>query len=162
MARLRLIVLILCFELIITAVVGIGIYAGFSVYPFTQGVEANPTTTFGSITQTTTTTQFSATLPLYMPQLSTLKIPYTLLQPMKQEWGIITIFVSAALLVLQSFVRGMYLGGIKELVLRHKPVSLLECGRKYFRDMLAFSVIQVCAGWLLIGLAVIFFQLDLF
>ena len=42
MARLRLIVLILCFELIITAVVGLGIYIGFSVYPYTQAVESTP------------------------------------------------------------------------------------------------------------------------
>lgn len=154
MAYTRLIVLVMVFEVLITAVIGLGIYAGFSVFPYSQ----SPLTSTGS---SMGTGGFNATIPLYMPSLTDLKIPYTYLQVGAQVWGILAFLVSAALMGLQSFVRGMYLGGLKGWVLNRKIVPLIACGRRYFGDMIAWSIFQSVAGVLTVFLAAAFFPLGL-
>lgn len=119
MAYLRLITIVLMFEAVTAAAVGLGIYLGVAMFPFSPG---------GSAAQPS---GLHATIPLYMPALSDLKIPYTLFPPGKQEWGGAAGLASAVMLVLQSFVRGMYLGGIKGWVQSRAAVPLIACGRKY-------------------------------
>jgi hypothetical protein len=154
MAYTRLIILVLVFEVLITATVGIGIYFGFSIFPFSQ----SPVTTTGIAIQTV---GFNATIPLYMPSLTDLKIPYTYLQSGALSWGIAAFLVSLAIIGLQSFVRGMYLGGLKGWVLNRKIVSLLPCGRRYFGDMISWSIFQSVIGALSIFLAAAFFPVGL-
>ncbi|AHV99149.1 hypothetical protein [Paenibacillus sabinae] len=150
MAYIRLIVLVLAFEVFISALVGLGIYVGFSVFPYAQ----LPVTVSGAAAQTS---GFNATIPLYMPSLSDLKVPYTQLQAGKPVWGIAAILVSAAVLVVQSFIRGMYLGGIKGWVQSQRMVPLIQCGRRYFKDMLGWSVFQLVLYAVTFFLAAVFF-----
>ncbi|MFC5404723.1 hypothetical protein [Cohnella soli] len=150
MAYTRLIVLVMVFEVFITAVVGLGIYFGFSIFPYSQ----SPVTTTGAAVQTI---GFNATIPLYMPSLTDLKIPYTYLQAGEQVWGITAFLVSAAVMGLQSFIRGMYLGGLKGWVLNRKTVPLITCGRRYFGDMIAWSIFQNVVVGLIFFLTISFF-----
>lgn len=139
MAYTRLIVLVMAFEVLVSVVVGLGIYFGFSVFPYTPST----LTTTGTPVQTV---GFTLTIPLYMPSLTDLKIPYTYLQAGEQSWGITSFLVSVAILGLQSFVRGMYLGGMKGWVLNRKIVPLFACGRRYFGKMIAWSIFQSVIG----------------
>ncbi|NJJ42118.1 hypothetical protein [Paenibacillus apii] len=150
LAYIRLIVLVLVFEVFITAIVGLGIYVGLSVFPFSP----MQVTASGSAAQTI---GLNATIPLYMPSLSDLKIPYTQLQAGKPVWGIASILVSAAVMVVQSFLRGMYLGGIKGWVQSQRMVPLIQCGRRYFKDMLGWSVFQIVLGAVTFFLGSVFF-----
>lgn len=154
MAYIRLIVLVLAFEVLITAVVGLGIFVGFSVFPYSQ----TAVSTVGAAAQTG---GFNATIPLYMPTLSDLKIPYTFLQTGTQTWGVAAFLVSAAAAVLQSFVRGMYLGALKGWIQSRMAVPLMACGRRYFGGMLAWSVFQGVTGALTLFLAAAFFPFGL-
>ncbi|NOV01289.1 hypothetical protein [Paenibacillus planticolens] len=154
MAYTRLIVLVMVFEVLITTVVGLGIYFGFSVFPYSQSL----VTTTGASVQTA---GFNATIPLYMPSLADLKIPYTYLQAGAPAWGIAAFLVSAAVMVVQSFVRGMYLGGLKGWVLNRKAVPLIACGRRYFGDMVAWSLFQSVLGAVIVFLAAAFFPVGL-
>ncbi|MBP1964195.1 hypothetical protein J2Z65_003418 [Paenibacillus aceris] len=147
MAYTRLIVLVIMFEVLITAVAGLGVYFGFSIFPYFQSQAT------GSAVQTV---GFNATIPLYMPSLSDLKIPYTYLQSGAQAWGITAFLVSATIIGLQSFVRGMYLGGLKSWVLNRKIVPLVTCGRRYFGDMAAWSIFQSVIGTFIVFLAAAF------
>lgn len=150
MAYTRLIVLVLLFEVFITAVVGLGIYFGFSIFPHSQ---TEITTTDAAVQ----TVRYSGTIPLYMPSLTELKIPYTYFQAGTQVWGIASFLVSVAVMGLQGFVRGMYLGGLKGWVLNRKRVPLIACGRRYFGDMIAWSIFQNVLGGLIVFLAAVFF-----
>ncbi|BBI35957.1 hypothetical protein [Cohnella abietis] len=154
MAYTRLIVLVMVFEVLITALVGLGIYYGFSIFPYSQSL----VTTTGAAVQTV---GFNATIPLYMPSLTDLKIPYTYLQAGAQVWGITAFIVSAAVMGLQSFIRGMYLGGLKGWVLNRKTVPLITYGRRYFGDMIAWSIFQNVIGALVVYLALSFFPFGL-
>ncbi|RAP75872.1 hypothetical protein [Paenibacillus montanisoli] len=155
MAYIRLIVLVLVMEVIITVVVGLGMYVGFSVFPFMQA----PVTTSGTAVQSA---GVNATIPLYMPSLSDLKAPYTYLKNNGQSaWGIMAFAVSAAIIVMQSFIRGMYLGGLKGWVQDRRTVPLLACGRRYFRDLLAWSIFQHLIGVVIIFIAAVFFPVSL-
>ncbi|WP_018759417.1 hypothetical protein [Paenibacillus terrigena] len=154
MTYTRLIVLVLAFEVLVTAVVGLGIYFGFSIFPYTQ----TPLATIGTAVQTF---GISLTIPLYMPSLTDLKIPYSYLQTGPQAWGIMAFLVSAAVMGLQSFVRGMYLGGLKGWVLNRKAGPLFASGRRYFGDMIAWSIFQCVIGVLIVFLAAIFFPLGI-
>ncbi|ASA23225.1 hypothetical protein [Paenibacillus donghaensis] len=154
MAYTRLIVLVMVFEVLLTAVVGLGIYFGFSIFPYAQ----SPATTTGAAVQTV---GFNATIPLYMPSLTDLRIPYTYLQVGAQAWGIPAFLASAAVIGLQSFVRGMYLGGLKGWALNRKTVSLIACGRRYFGGMIAWSIFQSVIGSLIFFLAAAFFPIGL-
>ncbi|MGZ9585847.1 hypothetical protein [Paenibacillus marinisediminis] len=149
MAYSRLIVLVMAFEVLITVLVGVGVYFGFSVFPYTQSL----LTTTGTAVQTAGIT---ATIPLYMPSLTDLKIPYTYLQAGVQSWGITAFLVSAAVMGLQSFVRGMYLGGLKGWILNRKIVPLFACGRRYFGNMIVWTIFQSMMGVLIVFLASIF------
>lgn len=60
-------------------------------------------------------------------------------------------------MVLQSFVRGMYLGGLKGWALKRQSVPLFASGRKYFGDMLIWSIFQTAIGALVVFLAAAFF-----
>lgn len=154
MAYTRLVVLVIALEVLVTIVVGLGVYYGFSVFPYSQSAF----TTLGSAEQTV---MFSATLPLYMPSLTDIKIPYTFLQAGGQSWGITTFLMSAALVGLQSFVRGMYLGGLKGWIQHRKIVSLFASGRKYFKSMIAWSILQLVFSALMVFLAAMFIPLGL-
>ena len=154
LAYIRLIVLVLGFEVCISILVGLGLYAGFSIFPYTQ----TPVMTSGTVMQTE---GIRATLPLYMPTLSDLKIPYTQLQTGSQVWGITAFLVSGGLLVLQSFIRGMYLGGLKGWAQHRKAVPLLSTGVHYFKGMLAWTLLQNVAGLLSVLMVGVFFPISL-
>ncbi|URN93700.1 MAG: hypothetical protein NAG76_17990 [Candidatus Pristimantibacillus lignocellulolyticus] len=154
MANLRLIVLIIMFEVLTTVLVVLGIYFGVSTFPFFD-------TSFTTGDPAAQTISFNATIPLNMPTLTDIKVPYTHLQSGTQSWVILSIILSAVFVVLQSFVRGMYLGGLKGWVQQQKTVPLLYCGRKYFKGMLAWSIFQLIIGFLTFLLAAAFFPLAL-
>jgi hypothetical protein len=154
MAYTRLIVLVMVFEVLITAIVGLSVYFGFSVFPFSQSSGTASGINIQSV-------RFHATIPLYMPSLSDLKIPYTYLQVGAQTWGISTFLISAVVIGLQSFIRGMYLGGLKGWVLNRKIVPLLPYGRRYFGVMLAWSIFQNGIGALIVFLAAYFFPVGI-
>ncbi|OCT13459.1 hypothetical protein A8709_17795 [Paenibacillus pectinilyticus] len=154
MAYTRLIVLVIVFEVLMTVIVGMGIYFGFSIFPYSP----SSLTSSGTAVQTG---GFLATIPLYMPSLTDLKIPYTYLQTWDQAWGIEAVLVSLAVLGLQSFVRGMYLGGLKGWILSHTTVSLLTNGRKYFGGMLAWSIFQSVTGIFIVLFAKVFIPVGL-
>jgi len=154
MAYIRLMVLALAFEVLVIAVVGLGVYWGFGVFPFTQQQAAGQAAT-GQ------TGGFQVAVPLYMPSLSELKIPHTLLQTPSPEWGITAYLVSAGVVALQSFVRGMYLGGLKGWISGNTMVPLLASGRRYFAPMLAWAVFQALTGAAAVFLAAAFFPLGI-
>jgi len=158
MAQLRFVVLVLAFEVLLTCIIGAGIYLGFSIFPFSS---VGSISGAGSGNPGETTTSFYAVIPMYMPGLSDLKIPYTLLDSGKQAWGVLGFIGSILILVLQAFVRGMYLGGIKGWVLKSRILPLLPSGRFYFRRMLAWSVFQHGTGAILVFLGSIFFPIAL-
>ncbi|MGG1551987.1 hypothetical protein [Paenibacillus ferrarius] len=147
MAYTRLVALVMAFEVLVTVVTGLGIYWDFSLFPYSQSSIAAT----GAAVQAT---GFQATIPLYMPSLADLKMPYTYLETRAQSWGIAAIVVSAAVMVVQSFVRGMYLGGLKAWVLNSRTVPLIRCGRHYFGRMLAWSLFQNATGVLVVFIAV--------
>lgn len=151
MAYTRLIVLVLLFEVIVTAATGLGVYYGFALFPYSQSTAAGGQETVG----------LNVSIPLYMPSMTDLKIPYSYLDSGTQAWGFAAFGLSAALIVLQGFVRGMYLGGLKEWVLYRKQTLLLDYGRKYFRAMTAWSLFQYTVGAGIILLAVVFFPIGL-
>ncbi|MDR6550517.1 hypothetical protein [Paenibacillus qinlingensis] len=153
MAYTRLIVVVMVFEVLISALVGLGLYWGFSVFPYSPST-VSTTAAMGNV-------GFNATIPLYMPSLKDLKIPYTYLQAGTNVWGITAILVSLAVMGLQSFVRGMYLGGLKGWVLNRKVVPLFACGCRYFSDMIAWSLFQGVISVLTLVLAAVFFPLGL-
>ncbi|AZN41608.1 hypothetical protein [Paenibacillus albus] len=155
MTYARLIVLLLAFEVLVTALVGLGIYFGFTVFPYMQ---PSVSTASGNVVQST---GFNATIPLYMPSLADLKVPYTYLKQGGQSWGIGGFVVSAAILALQSFVRGMYLGGLKGWAWNAKKLPLFACGRRYFKDMLKWTVFQTVLGVLTIYLTAVFIPFGL-
>lgn len=154
MAKLRLISLIIMFEVITTALVVLGIYYGFSIFPFFE----SSFTTGNSAAQSMS---FNATIPLNMPTLTDIKVPYTHLQSGTESWGIVSIILSTAFVVAESFVRGMYLGGLKGWAQQQKTVPLLACGRKYFKGMLAWSIFQLVIGLLTFFLAAVFFPIGI-
>ncbi|WP_308639772.1 hypothetical protein [Paenibacillus silvisoli] len=155
MTYARLIVVVLAIEVFITVVTGIGIYYGFSVFPFMQS-------TIGSADPGVTTSGINATIPLYMPSLADLKAPYTYLKNNAESGlGVASIISYAAIVVVQSFARGMYLGGIKGWVVQRGSVSLFACGRRYFRSMLAWSIFQNALGLFIVFLAAAFFPLGI-
>lgn len=96
-----------------------------------------------------------------MPSLQDLKVPYTLLQSGESRWGTASLLVSAALIALQSFARGMYLGGIKEWIQHRSIGSLTASGRRHFRSMLVWSYLQFVAFICLPYLTYVFFPLGL-
>ncbi|TYP74687.1 hypothetical protein [Paenibacillus methanolicus] len=139
---LRLVVLVLAFEVLLSAVIGLGIYAGFSVFPYAQAAGQTP--------------GINATVPMYMPTLTDLKASYTFFEAGPAQWGALSILASIALVVLQSFVRGMYLGGIKAHI-QGRRVSLVACGRRYFGVLFGFACLQIAAGLLAMLFAMMFF-----
>jgi hypothetical protein len=154
MAYIRLIVLVLFVEVMITIVVSLGIYFGFSIYPYSL----TTLTPSGAAVQSA---GFNATIPLYMPSLADLKIPYTFLRVATPAWGVVAFLVTAALMGVQSFIRGMYLGGLKGWVLNQEKVPLLASGRRYFGDMIAWTIFQSVTGAAMIFFAAAFFPIGI-
>ena len=145
MAFWRLIVLVLALEVFTTAVAGLRVLFGFAAL-----TEFSATFNMGDMgSPDTQETGIQATIPFFMPSLSDLKIPYTLFDTGSPEWGWASFAVAAMFVVLQSFVRGMYLGGLKGWVEGNKAVPLIACGRKFFPGMLAWTLF----GWALAGVA---------
>ncbi|WP_214630146.1 hypothetical protein [Paenibacillus agaridevorans] len=157
----RLIVLVLLFEVFITALIVAGYYYGFTVYPYVSSSSSVSLIGGGAAGWETRTESFHATLPLYMPSLQDLKAGYTSLQSGEPQWGAASVLVSAAVLVLQSLVRGMFLGGARGWVVDRKAVPLWANGRRYFSEMLAWSILQLLAGVLMLFLTAVFFPLGL-
>ncbi|CAN7541766.1 hypothetical protein LJR153_003907 [Paenibacillus sp. LjRoot153] len=154
MAFVHLIVLVLFVEVLITIVVSFGIYFGFAIYPYTL----TTLTTTGAVVQSP---GFNATIPLYMPSLADLKVPYTFLRLGTPVWGGVAFLVTAILMAVQSFIRGMYLGGLKGWVLNKEKVPLFANGRRYFGDMIAWTIFQSVTGAVLLFIAAAFFPIGL-
>ncbi|HIW34164.1 MAG TPA: hypothetical protein IAA29_15385 [Candidatus Paenibacillus intestinavium] len=152
MANFRLIVLVIAFEVLTTTLMMLGIYFGFSVFP-------NFEATLTSVDQAVQSSGFNATIPLYMPTLSDLKVPYTQLQLGAATWGVLSVLMCAVMIVMQSFVRGMYLGGLKAAIQQDISVPLLACGRKFFKSMLAWSLFHLLMGVITFFLAIVFFPI---
>lgn len=144
----RLIVLVIAFEVFITCMVMLGIYFGFSiflVYPANGSSEGN-----------VTRTEFSFSVPMYMPSLEDLKVPYTNLAANVMQWNPISYILILGVMLIKSFVRGMYLGGLKSTVLEKRAVPLLIVGRHYFKRMLGWSFVQLFISGIAIVAVIIF------
>ncbi|NQX58336.1 hypothetical protein [Paenibacillus qinlingensis] len=154
MAFIRLIVMVLVVEVMITMVVSLGIYFGFAIYPYSL-------TTLSTTGAAVQTGGFNATIPLYMPSLGDLKVPYTFLRLGTPAWGAAAFLVTATLMAVQSFIRGMYLGALKGMVLNQENISLFAIGRRYFGGMIAWTIFQTVTGALLLFFAAAFFPIGI-
>lgn len=144
----RLIVLVIAFEVFITCMVMLGIYFGFSIFLVYPAI--------GSSDGNVTRTEFSFSVPMYMPSLEDLKVPYTNLAANVMQWNPISYILIVAVMLIKSFVRGMYLGGLKSAVLEKKTVPLLIVGRHYFKRMLGWSIVQLLISGIAIVAVIIF------
>lgn len=127
MDKIRLVVLVIAFEVMLTVLLGLGAYFGFSVYPYS----------LGSLGKVGEAEQIHASLPLYMPTLMDMKVPYTSFEAGPLDLGFMSVVITLLVLAIQSFVRGMYLSGLKQELLMRSRRSFFENGRHYFGRMLA-------------------------
>lgn len=134
MGRLtKLAALAMLADVFLSALIGIGVYWGFSVYPYWMPAR-----------QAAEGITFNMTIPLWMPSIQDLRTPLTFLQSESENGIPLTIVFSLLAAVVISFVRGMYLGGMNGLV-SYKSVSLWNCGRYYFKRMLGWTIISALA-----------------
>ncbi|RKN79114.1 hypothetical protein [Paenibacillus ginsengarvi] len=134
----KLIAVAMLTDLLLSALVGLGVYGGFSIHP--AGL-------FGEAVRTTTpaTNAFQAAIPLWMPSIQDLKQPLSLLpEPAAVSYAWTVVF-SLIAIGIQSYSRGVYLGGLRDVVLRRKPSRLADYGRHYFKRMLGWSFLQLLA-----------------
>lgn len=149
------VLLVLLFEVFVSIVVGFGVYFGFTVFPFSPaGLLSAGDPVAGQY-------QMTITVPIAMPGLSDVKIPYTYLDEGTPIWGVVTFIVSAVMLMVQSFVRGMYLGGLRNWSERGSIEKLLGYGRKYFGRMLSWSVFQILYAVVMLFFTLTFFPLGI-
>lgn len=151
MNKIRLVVLVIAVEVMLTVLLGLGAYFGFSIYPYS----------LSSLGTTAEAEQIQASLPLYMPTLMDLKVPYTTFEAGPMDLGFLSVALTLIVLAIQSFVRGMYLGGLKQEIRSSSESSrsFLENGRHYFGRMLAWSICQLTFSYLSIMLGYAFFPL---
>ncbi|MEF3311915.1 hypothetical protein PV433_23800 [Paenibacillus sp. GYB004] len=132
----KMIVLVLLTDLFLSAMTGLGVYFGFSLYPAAwSGSLHNPDSA-----------GFRMFIPMWMPSARDLKSPLSFLPANgigSIGWSIL---ISAGVLIVQSFARAIFLGGIKCAVLRDKPLPLLQYGRLYFRRMFVWSALFLIAS----------------
>ncbi|WP_409343516.1 hypothetical protein [Paenibacillus sp. MBLB4367] len=126
---IKLVALAMVADVFLSALIGIGVYAGFSVYPFAAPVG-----------QSADSFSFHMTIPLWMPSIQDVKTPLTFLQASSGANMVWTVIGSLLAAVVLSFIRGMYLGGMNGL-LHNKSVSLWSCGCYYFNRMLGWTLI---------------------
>ncbi|HZG58245.1 hypothetical protein [Paenibacillus sp.] len=143
-------------ESLTTLLVAVGIYFGAAVYPvlfpFSGGAPGGTTTE---------TFQLHFAIPIGMPTLQDLKLPYTFLDAGGVAFGAASALLSIAALLIQSFARGTYLGALRSQAAFGEHTSLLRCGQYFFPRMLAWSVFQAIAGLLVLFLTMAFFPLGL-
>jgi hypothetical protein len=133
----KLIVLVMLTDVFLTAMVGLGVYFGFAIHPiFLLGN-----------TQSPVQTGIHGTIPLWMPSIQDLKVPFSYLPygGAVSVWR--TIAVSAAIIAVQSYARAVYLGGLRSAVLQERPSPLREYGRRYFKRMLGWSVLYAAVAF---------------
>ncbi|MBO9131172.1 hypothetical protein [Bacillus sp. 165] len=111
--------------------VSLGAYYGFTIF-------FNVTFNFGN---PSSLWQATGAIPIGMPQLSDLKIPYTLFDVTDVNFPI-SIAFTILFLILRSFCLGSYLGGIQS-TLRHERYSWIATGKYYFIRMITVSIVQI-------------------
>lgn len=133
----KLILLVMLTDVFLTFMVGLGVYFGFAIHPiFLLGNAQSPVQT-----------GIHGTIPLWMPSIQDLKVPFTYLPygGAVSVWR--TIAVSAAIIVVQSYARAVYLGGLRSAVLQERPLPLREYGSRYFKRMLGWSVLHAAVAF---------------
>ncbi|MDF2660635.1 MAG: hypothetical protein K0Q94_3426 [Paenibacillus sp.] len=111
-----MIVLVLLTDLFLSAMTGLGVYFGFSLYPAAWSGGLHTPDSAG----------FRMFIPMWMPSARDFKSPLSFLPA--NGIGSIggSILISAGVLVVQSFARAIFFGGTKCAVLRDKPLPLLR------------------------------------
>jgi hypothetical protein len=145
----KLVIVVMMLDIFISGMLGLGALYGFSIYPFTPFNLGESNTSMHQI-------QFQASIPMWMPSIQDLKTPITFLPVENLNHWPLTLLVSAILLLVQSFFRGMYLGGIAAVLRGHDNVSLFSCGKHFFRRMLAWSGLQVAAFGFMLWVGILF------
>lgn len=132
----KLIVLVMLTDVFLSAMVGLGVYFGFSIHPaHLLGIPQSPLQS-----------GFHATIPLWMPSIQDLKVPLSYLPSRGPGAVWATLLFSAAVLVVQSYARAIYLGGLKSAVLQERPSPLREYGKRYFKRMLGWTALHTAVG----------------
>lgn len=150
---LKPVVLVIAYQVSVTIMLGLFIYAGGS--NFTGVMSA----VMGE--QTSSSGAFTFTLPVVMPELTDLKLPYLFIPENNAgwEWWLVPVTVLTGLV--QSFLHGMYLGGIDAAMRGREDVPLLRIGRYYFKRMLIWSVVMLILGVLVLLLTAAFWPLGI-
>jgi len=153
---LRLIVVAIAAEVLLSIVISLGIYFGAPVFPLlmegsppTESASVSITGSVSSSTTATTGGQFAFSLPMGMPVLQDLKMPLSALYPGELQFGIVAVLLSIVAVIIQSYARAMYLGGLRSKLLHDQDADLLRCGNYYFKRMLGWNLVQ----WAAIGIA---------
>ncbi|WP_197479920.1 hypothetical protein [Paenibacillus swuensis] len=117
---------------------GWGAYYGFTVIPhfsFLGGTpEIAPVQRPG----------ITAAIPFHLPSLQQLKIQLTpfKVEHIHMEW---TVPMTILYILVHSYIRGMYIGGIHALV-QGKPYNMLSGGRMFFKRMIGWTVFETFTG----------------
>lgn len=87
--------------------------------------------------------QIRATLPLWMPSIQQLGLPMPMLASPEQPKLWLTLLAGFVCVCVLAYSRSVYLGGLRAVVLRERPQSLLAYGRRYFRPMFGFTLLHM-------------------
>jgi hypothetical protein len=145
----KLAMLVMLMDLLVTGMLGLGALFGYTVFPYILSGLVGKTEWLNSI-------PFRAPLPLWMPSIHDLNLSHTFLPLNNLQHLPLTMLASAVLIIVQSFIRGMYLGGISAVLQGDDHVALLSCGKYYFRRMLAWSGLQLASAGVLILAGMLF------
>ncbi len=157
MGYVRLFVVAVAAEVLLSFVVCIGIYYGAEVFPLLMestspsaaGTSSSGIAVGGPMTTTTTTTttteQFAFTLPVGMPVLQDLRMPLTYLNAGELRFGWLALLLSIVAVLIQSYARGVYLGGLRSMILHGRDAGLLRAGNYFFMRMLGWNILQWAA-----------------
>ncbi|GAA3399619.1 hypothetical protein ACFFNY_18350 [Paenibacillus hodogayensis] len=141
----QLMVIAMLADVALTALIGIGVYFGYSVYPASL---------LAAGAQIPAPPGFHASIPLWMPSIQDIKSPLSFLPAAVNPSVPLTLLLSVLVLIGQSYMRAIYLGGLGAVVRRQRPEPLLQYGRRYFKRMLGWSAIHtaVMLGTMGLGL----------
>ncbi|PYI56629.1 hypothetical protein [Paenibacillus flagellatus] len=129
----KCIVIVMLSELLLTILTVIGAYFGLT-FPLSISL--------GGGGPESGQPAFRAVLPMWMPALSDLNMPYSYLKTNDPSFAPSAIFLAVTWLV-QSYARAVYLGALKGAVLREPAAPLRVYGRRYFKPMAQWTAFQL-------------------
>ncbi|MCH1626604.1 hypothetical protein [Fredinandcohnia quinoae] len=141
----RLIIIPLLMNVLLTLLVVLGIYFGYSLSPFPP-IQINH---FIGV---------NGTFPFWMPFLDDIHLPFKYSNNNAlSDNTLLSITAILLVLLLKSYALSMYLGSIKcFLIGPDNTYSILKIGKYYFKRMVLFSAIELTVGGLLIFLNLTF------